>query len=109
MMSAAAGSAHHQPSQAFGPTPRSAAAEVKAQNAGLGGVGDQDAVTQLLPGTALGEGEGGHHDQRSGGHVFLKLAPARAAVDVPPALAIMVLGIVLVVAPTAVPRPGGAL
>jgi hypothetical protein len=33
MTSAAAGSAHHQPSQAFGPTPSRAAADVNAQNA----------------------------------------------------------------------------
>ena len=67
MMSPAAGSAHHQPAQAFRPTPSRVAAEVKAQKAVSAESATRVRLPSALPGAAFGDGQRRHDQQRGGG------------------------------------------
>ena len=75
MTSAAAGSAHHHPSQVSGPRPPAGRGGERAE-CRLGGISDQGRVAERAPGAALGHGQRWHDDQ--GGP-----ATARPAADCP--------------------------
>jgi hypothetical protein len=68
MMRAAAGSAHHQPSQALSPTPRSAAPQCEGAEGTLGGISDECPVAQGRTSAVLGQSQGRHDQQGCRGH-----------------------------------------